>query len=216
MLATGSLETVPNQATRTDAIIQPEEKGECSGVILPQPDSPTKCVECSSLSAKNQELNNTVKKLLRLLQVRDNKLRKYKRKGRNSQFKLLQILLKYFVFNYDVLNRYISASYLKIYIVRLIVRKLENASKQVGDVPQKRVRVKSFGASDKMIEDCEESDFEMGGEFDVEELDVEEELEVGEELDVEQSQASTSSSQYTTGSTESTEEDHSSDDNDNR
>ena len=130
-------------------------------------------------------------------QVRDNKLRKYKRKDRNFQFKLLQILLKYFVFNYDVLNRYISASYLKIYIVRLIVRKLENASKQVGDIPQKRVRVKPFGASDKMIEDCEESDFEMGGEFDVEELDVEEELEVGEELDVEQSQASTSSSQYT-------------------
>ena len=143
MLATGSLETVANQATtRTDAIIQPEEKGECSGVILPQPDSPTKCVECSSLSAKNQELNNTIKKLQRLLQVRDKKLRKYKRKGRNSQFKLLQIRLKYFVCNYDVLNRYISASYLKIYIVRLIALKLENALKQFGDIPQKRVRVK--------------------------------------------------------------------------
>ena len=111
VLATGSLETAANQATRTDAITQPEEKGECSGVILPQPDSRTKCVECLLLSAKNQELNNTIKKLQRLLQVRDNKLRKYKRKrkSRNSQFKLLQILLKYFVFNYDVLNGYISA-----------------------------------------------------------------------------------------------------------
>ena len=73
------------------------------------------------------------------------------KKGRNSQFKLLQTLLKYFVCNYDVLNRYISASYLKIYIMRLIALKLENALKQVGDIPQKRVRVKSFGASDKMI-----------------------------------------------------------------
>ena len=59
MLATGSLETVANQATRTDAIIQPKEKGECSGVILPQLDSPTKCVECSSLTSMNQKLDNT-------------------------------------------------------------------------------------------------------------------------------------------------------------
>ena len=43
----------------------------------------------------------------------------------------------------------------------------------------------------------------MGGEFDA------------EELDVEQSQASSSSSQYTTKSTESTKEDHNSDDVDN-
>lgn len=96
MLPTGSSENVAiNPATRTqeDAITQPEDKGECSGVIFPQPDLPTKCVQCPSLSAKNQEQNNTVKKLQRLLQVRNNKLKNYKRKGRNPQFKFLQILL---------------------------------------------------------------------------------------------------------------------------
>ena len=75
-----------------------------------------------ALTAKNQKL----------LQVRDNKLRNYQRKRRNSQFKLLQI----------------RTNDLKIYIVHLIVQKLENTSKQVDNMPQKKVRVKSFGTSD--------------------------------------------------------------------
>ncbi len=66
-----------------------------------------------------------------------------------------------------------------------------------------RVQIKLFSTSDTMIENHGESDFEIGGEF-----DVVDDLDDKEELDFEGSQASSSSSHYGTESAESTEEDH--------